>query len=88
MCGCGDMGNSCVFALRESGAVCSTFGAVCSASVSCAAPVSTLSVYGLALKYLSNIVRLGFTILVAHSLRGMFGVALGALDMLGTLTMG
>ena len=48
-------------------------------------------IYGLALGYLSTIipvVSLGITILVAHSLCGMFGVALGALVMLGTLTMG
>jgi len=48
-------------------------------------------IYGLALGYLSTIipvVSLGITILVAHSLCGMFGVALGALGMLGTLTMG
>ena len=39
-------------------------------------------IYGLALGYLSTIipvVSLGITILVAHSLCGMFGVALGAL---------
>ena len=44
----------------------------------------------LALGYLSTIpvVSLGITILVAHSLCGMFGVALGAVVMLGTLTMG
>merc|ERR1712062_904925 len=43
-----------------------------------------------ALGYLSCIVPvicLGITILVAHSLCGMFGVALGALGMLGTMTM-
>merc|ERR1719499_1813540 len=47
-------------------------------------------IYGLALGYLSCIVPvicLGVTILVAHSLCGMFGVALGALGMLGTMTM-
>merc|ERR1712012_956952 len=47
-------------------------------------------IYGLALGYLSTIipvVSLGITILVAHSLCGMFGVTLGALGMLGTLTM-
>merc|ERR1711871_1337833 len=47
-------------------------------------------IYGLALGYLSCIVPvvcLGITILVAHSLCGMFGVALGALGMLGTMTM-
>jgi len=47
-------------------------------------------IYGLALGYLSCIVPvlcLGLTILVAHSLCGMFGVALGALGMLGTMTM-
>merc|ERR1712086_865416 len=48
-------------------------------------------IYGLALGYLSTIVPvicLGVTILVAHSMCGMFGVALGALGMLGTITMG
>ena len=48
-------------------------------------------IYGLALGYLSiviSVVSLGITILVAHYLRGIFGVALGALGMLGTLTMG
>merc|ERR1719313_2462414 len=47
-------------------------------------------IYGLALGYLSCIVPvicLGVTILVAHQLCGMFGVALGALGMLGTMTM-
>merc|ERR1719313_1566098 len=47
-------------------------------------------IYGLALGYLSCIVPvlcLGISILVAHSLCGMFGVALGALGMLGTMTM-
>merc|ERR1719515_149251 len=48
-------------------------------------------IYGLALGYLSCIVPvicLGVTILYAHSVCGMFGVALGALGMLGTMTMG
>merc|ERR1719247_146296 len=48
-------------------------------------------IYGLALGYLSCIIpvlALGITILVAHSLVGMFGVALSALGMLGTMTMG
>merc|ERR1719498_1590032 len=47
-------------------------------------------IYGLALGYLSCIIPvlcLGITILVAHSLVGMFGVALAALGMLGTMTM-
>jgi len=47
-------------------------------------------IYGLALGYLSCIVPvlcLAVTILVAHMLCGMFGVALGALGMLGTMTM-
>ena len=47
-------------------------------------------IYGLALDYLSCIVPVicpGVTILVAHTLCGMFGVALGALGMLGTMTM-
>merc|ERR1712093_660799 len=48
-------------------------------------------IYGLALGYLSCIIPvfcLGLTILISHSLCGMFGVALGALGMLGTMTMG
>jgi len=48
-------------------------------------------IYGLALGYLSCVVPvicLGVTILIAHSVCGMFGVALGALGMLGTITMG
>merc|ERR1712188_154998 len=47
-------------------------------------------IYGLALGYLSCIVPvicLAVTILVSHTLCGMFGVALGALGMLGTMTM-
>jgi len=47
-------------------------------------------IYGLALGYVSCIVPvlcLGLTILIAHTLCGMFGVALGALGMLGTMTM-
>merc|ERR1711997_521979 len=46
--------------------------------------------YGLALGYLSCIVPvicLGITVLLSHTLCGMFGVALGALGMLGTMTM-
>merc|ERR1719183_393158 len=48
-------------------------------------------IYGLALGYLSCIIPvfcLGITILIAHEYCGMFGVALGALGMLGTMTMG
>merc|ERR1719247_2164715 len=48
-------------------------------------------IYGLALGYLSCIVPvicLGVTILVSHSLCGMFGIALGALGMLSTMSMG
>jgi H(+)-translocating pyrophosphatase len=47
-------------------------------------------IYGLALGYLSCIIPvllLGITILIAHSLCGMFGIALAALGMLGTMTM-
>lgn len=47
-------------------------------------------IYGLALGYLSCIIpvlALGITILIAHSLSGMFGIALSALGMLGTMTM-
>jgi len=48
-------------------------------------------IYGLALGYLSCIIPvfcLGVTVLIAHTLCGMYGVALGALGMLGTMTMG
>merc|ERR1719399_1560293 len=48
-------------------------------------------IYGLALGYLScviPVVCLGITILIAHTLCGMFGVALSALGMLSTMTMG
>merc|ERR1711959_806059 len=48
-------------------------------------------IYGLALGYLSCIIPvfcLGITVLIAHTYCGMFGVALGALGMLGTMTMG
>merc|ERR1719335_1086554 len=48
-------------------------------------------IYGLALGYLSCIIpvlSLAVTILVAHSLVGMYGVALAALGMLSTMTMG
>merc|ERR1712190_221314 len=48
-------------------------------------------IYGLALGYLSCIVPvfcLGITVLVSHTFCGMFGVALGALGMLATMTMG
>merc|ERR1712028_266211 len=47
-------------------------------------------IYGLAVGYLSCIIpvlALGITILIAHSLCGMFGIALSALGMLGTMTM-
>jgi len=47
-------------------------------------------IYGLALGYLSCVVPvlcLGVTILISHSMVGMFGVALSALGMLGTMTM-
>ena len=52
---------------------------------------ATCIMFGLALGYLSCIVPtlcLGITILVAHSLCGICGVALSALGMLGTFTMG
>jgi len=48
-------------------------------------------IYGLALGYMSCVVPvicLGITILTAHSLCGMYGVALAALGMLSTMTMG
>jgi inorganic pyrophosphatase len=47
-------------------------------------------IYGLALGYLSCIIpvlALGITVLISHSLCGMFGVALSALGMLGTMTI-
>jgi inorganic pyrophosphatase len=48
-------------------------------------------IYGLALGYMSCVVptlALGFTIVVSFWLSGMYGVALAALGMLSTLTMG
>jgi inorganic pyrophosphatase len=48
-------------------------------------------IYGLALGYLSCVIPifcLGITILVSHQLCGFYGVSLGALGMLSTLTMG
>merc|ERR1712113_44360 len=48
-------------------------------------------IIGLAVGYISCIIPticLGITVLVAHTLVGMLGVALAALGMLGTLTMG
>merc|ERR1711920_300333 len=50
-----------------------------------------MGIYGLALGYLSCIIPvfcLGITVLVSHTYCGMFGVALGALGMLATMTMG
>ena len=47
-------------------------------------------IHGLALGYLSCIVPvicLGITLLIAHTFCGIFGVALGALGMLGTRTI-
>merc|ERR1740127_339382 len=47
-------------------------------------------IYGLALGYLSCIIpvlALGISILIGHSLCGMFGIALAALGMLGTMTL-
>merc|ERR1719162_2860879 len=48
-------------------------------------------IYGLALGYLScviPVVCLGITILISHTFCGSYGVALGALGMLSTMTMG
>merc|ERR1712226_892482 len=48
-------------------------------------------IYGLAVGYNSCVVPtlcLGITVLVSHSLLGMYGIALGALGMLSTMTMG
>jgi len=56
-----------------------------------ATSAATGIIYGLAVGYLSVIVPiccLAVTILVGHSMLGMYGVALGALGMLSTLTMG
>merc|ERR1712151_1425813 len=47
--------------------------------------------FGLAVGYNSCVVPtlcLGLTVLVAHSLLGMYGISLGALGMLSTMTMG
>ncbi|CBZ56055.1 hypothetical protein NCLIV_064810 [Neospora caninum Liverpool] len=48
-------------------------------------------IYGLALGYSSTVIPiacLGVAVLVAHTLCGMYGIALAALGMLSTLTMG
>jgi len=48
-------------------------------------------IFGLAVGYLSCIVPvfcIALTVLVAHQILGMYGVALGALGMLSTITMG
>merc|ERR1719335_139247 len=48
-------------------------------------------IYGLALGYMSCVIPticLGITVLVAHQLCGSYGIALGALGMLSTMTMG
>merc|ERR1719191_1732086 len=56
-----------------------------------ATSAATGIIYGLAVGYLSVLVPIfciAATILVAHTMLGMYGVALGALGMLSTLTMG
>merc|ERR1740133_891794 len=56
-----------------------------------ATSAATGIIYGLAVGYLSVIVPvicLAVTILIAHTMLGMYGVALGALGMLSTITMG
>merc|ERR1719327_1676249 len=56
-----------------------------------ATSAATGIIYGLAVGYLSVIVPIfciAATILVGHTMLGMYGVALGALGMLSTLTMG
>merc|ERR1719198_1529342 len=56
-----------------------------------ATSAATGIIYGLAVGYLSVIVPIfcmAATILVSHTMLGMYGVALGALGMLSTLTMG
>merc|ERR1719311_1410918 len=56
-----------------------------------AVSAATGIIYGLAVGYLSCIIpifALASTILVAHSLCGMYGCALAALGMLSTMTMG
>jgi inorganic pyrophosphatase len=56
-----------------------------------ATSAATGIIYGLAVGYMSAVVPvccLAVTILVGHTMLGMYGVALGALGMLSTLTMG
>merc|ERR1711953_448718 len=56
-----------------------------------ATSAATGIIFGLAVGYNSCVVPtlcLGLTVLVAHSLLGMYGIALGALGMLSTMTMG
>merc|ERR1711981_302043 len=56
-----------------------------------ATSAATGIIFGLAVGYNSCVVPtlcLSVTVLVAHSLMGMYGIALGALGMLSTMTMG
>mmetsp|Transcript_21521 Transcript_21521/g.36910 ORF Transcript_21521/g.36910 Transcript_21521/m.36910 type:complete len:731 (-) Transcript_21521:671-2863(-) len=57
----------------------------------CQTGAATNIIYGLALGYQSNIIPvvcLAATIYVCHMLAGMYGIALGALGMLSTLSIG
>merc|ERR1712226_941096 len=56
-----------------------------------ATSAATGIIFGLAVGYLSCIIPvicIALTVLVSHSLLGMYGIALGALGMLSTMTMG
>merc|ERR1712232_477470 len=56
-----------------------------------ATSAATGIIFGLAVGYNSCVIPtlcLGITVLVSHSILGMYGIALGALGMLSTMTMG
>jgi inorganic pyrophosphatase len=68
-----------------------TYGPVREVAQSCKTGAATNIIYGLALGHLSTIipvVLLSITAFVAHSLLGMFGIALSALGLLSTLAVG
>jgi H+-translocating diphosphatase len=68
-----------------------TYGPVREVANSCTTGAATNIIYGLALGHLSTIIPvilLSITAFIAHSLLGMFGIALAALGMLSTLAVG
>jgi len=68
-----------------------TYQPVRDVAISCTTGAATNIIYGMALGHLSTIIPvilLAVTAFVAHTLLGMFGIALAALGMLSTLAVG